>query len=220
MTMRRSFSIKMLAPGAVLVGALVGLLVLAVVSAHPSGTYSVVLSCGTHTAAISGNTFTQDTTPVAWTPGPTVPTATPPAVFLSCIGPGTDAENVNIPVTWNDWSVAYTCDPGSGGVATTLVIPPTVTLGKWYKLTCPSPGGSHGPAAGDPPDDARLRVTSGSGGEVGGVLEDPDAATLPSEAADDSGGLSAGAYAAIAGAAAAALATATGGFALWRRRIR
>jgi hypothetical protein len=69
-------------------------------------------------------------------------------------------------------------------------------------------------------DMAVIYTTRDSSPSVGGILEDPDVEALPSEAADSGDGLSAGVIAGIAGVAAAAVATAGGGFALWRRRIR
>jgi hypothetical protein len=67
---------------------------------------------------------------------------------------------------------------------------------------------------------AELQAATSESCGVGGILEDPDVEALPSEAADSSGGLSAGVIAGIGGAAAAAVVTAGGGFARWRRRIR
>jgi hypothetical protein len=202
MTLRQNM--KLLLPGAVLLGLLVALIAFSIASAHPSGPYRASLKCGAHTASITGNTFNNGTTPVPSTPVPS---------GVSCTSGNTQTVDVTIPGDFNQWTVTYTCDAGA---STNLVIPPTVSLGKWYTLTCPSPGGSHGPAAGDPPDDARVKMTS----NVGGILEDPDVEALPSEAADSGDGLSAGVIAGIAGVAAAAVATAGGGFALWRRRIR
>jgi len=165
------------------------------VKANPGGKYTVTLKCGTHTASISQLTLTLDNVPVLVVGAP----------LPSCTSGNSDSEDFTYWHEWNDLKVTYVCDAGA---STVLDIPPaSMHLSKSYTLTCPSPGGTHGPAGGDPPGDATVTIT----GPAGGLAELPDVA-------GDSGS-STGTYAALAGGLAAALLALGAGAWYARRRL-
>ena len=171
--------------------------------------HQMVIDCDGYYAGATSLTLTLDTNVVTTFP-----------LSLNCSPGGQARQTFKAPSNWNDLKLVYWCDvtkpttPPPPPLLNTLDVPPSVQLDKWYALSCPSTGTTHGPDDGDP-GEPRIQVDLLP---VGGIAEAPDvdASALGATA---SGGSSSPPYGAIAGAAAGgALLLAAGG--LWARRRR
>jgi len=174
---------------------------------YPAGTYWVTLDCGTGVHSVDATvTFTKDGTPKG-------------SVTLHC--PPAAKAPITLSSDWNDLEVAFSCDltpvptptPTATPAATVQVPSGRVMLQHLYYLACSYPGpGTPTPTPG-PASPYVIAVSF-----VGGIAEPADLDGSAANLAEESGGLSSGAYAAMIGGTAAALLALSAGVVYARRR--